>query len=216
VSVLHSLTRLGYARIKAAFTPTELAAADHETETLIANWVTGELADADFWTWQPSDRASPVLYRIHNLERRSPAVAALIVSGTLTRLAEAIFAGPCKPTACALTLKMEGCGLAVPWHRDPIETPPNSFYNFSIYLDGSNAANGALQVVPSSHIQPDLNWSSESTPHGAVCVEADPTDILIHDVQLLHGSPACRQNKRRRAIVVEFQRAEKGADRRAE
>lgn len=203
---LTSLAQNGFARVRATFSSEELELADRETRTLINGWMRGDHADADFWTWRPPNQPSSILYRIHNLERRSPAVAQLIRVGKLPRLAETVLGAPCRATACALTLKLEGCGLAVPWHRDPISAPPQTVYNFSIYLDQSDATNGALEAIPSSHLQPNMDWSDENTPPLATRLDAKPGDILIHDVKLLHGSPACRGNRQRRAIVVEYQR----------
>ena len=113
-----------------------------------------------------------------------------------------VFGGPATATQCALTIKMPGAGVRVPWHRDPVDSAPGEVFNFSIYLDDSTTENGCFYYLPGSH----RSGAPESPmmPPEAQPLIAAAGDVLVHDVHVQHGSPESRSTSRRRAIVVEF------------
>lgn len=45
-------------------------------------------------------------------------------------------------------------------------------------------------------------------PPGAIIVEMEPGDVLLHDVMVVHGSPRTHGNALRRTIYYEFRAAE--------
>lgn len=93
----------------------------------------------------------------------------------------------------------------MPWHRDRTDAAPVSAINLSVFLDLSTVDNGCFEAVPGSHLLPgdaDVVRTRDLGPH--VSVPADPGDVLIHDVRLVHGSGGNPSTVLRRSIIVEF------------
>lgn len=78
-------------------------------------------------------------------------------------------------------------------------------YTVRIHLDDTNENNGALKVVPGSHLKgvyrsEDINWSNE-TEH--IC-EVPKGGVMIMKPLLLHSSSRTTNNNKRRVIHIEF------------
>jgi hypothetical protein len=207
VPIRKQLHEVGAARAEDVFPAAMLAACSADLDGLIAAWEAGERCDEDFWACPMDLDGADQLYRIHRLETKSSWPAELTSCDGFTDLLAEVFAGPATATQCALTIKMAGAGVPVPWHRDPVDTAPGEVLNFSIYLDESTADNGCLHYLPGSHR--DGTPASREMPTGAQPLIAAAGDVLVHDVLVQHGSPASRSATRRRAIVVEFTKGER-------
>ena len=198
-----TLRERGYARVPGACDGAALVALDEVTSTMIANWSSGPPADTDFWWYPGSD--GRVLYRIHQFDRKQPdVVASALVAPTVRAILDAAFGEPAELSACALIVKLPRIGSPVPWHRDPIAVPPCSVYNVSVFLDDATPENGCLEVVPQSHVRPELRADGDR-PAGSVHVPAVAGDAIVHDVRLLHGSGPNTGPTWRRSLVTEFQ-----------
>jgi len=179
-----------------------LEACSADLDDLIAAWECGGRADADFWACPVDRHGAEQLYRIHRLETKSSWPAKLTRCDVFADILTEVFGGPATATQCALTIKVPGAGVPVPWHSDPVDSAPGEVFNFSIYLDDSTTDNGCLHYLPGSH--------RDSAPESRVMpAEAEPLvavagDVLVHDVHVQHGSPGSRSTNRRRAIVIEF------------
>jgi hypothetical protein len=176
---------------------------DKVTMALIRSWEANKTQDPDFWWYHDQDKNRDILYRIHKLETKSPAIKELLGDERILELRDFIFGKPTKATAVALIYKDPKGSAAVPWHRDPIEVPPNTVYNFSIYLDESDEKNGGLEIVPGSHLYKEVPPGPH--PENAKVIAAHPGDVTIHDVCVYHGSAGSLDGRMRRSIVVEFQ-----------
>lgn len=116
------------------------------------------------------------------------------------------------PTYESMVFKQEGDGAAVQWHQDAVHGRQYRIFNYDLYLDESRSGGGALWVVPKSQIvkhdicalTDQYGWQMP----GAIEVEMQPGDVLLHDVMVLHGSPQTTGNKLRRTIYYEFRAAE--------
>ncbi|WP_316779504.1 phytanoyl-CoA dioxygenase family protein [Pedobacter antarcticus] len=78
-------------------------------------------------------------------------------------------------------------------------------YTVRIHLDDTNENNGALKVIPGSHLKgiyraDDIDWSNESEH---VC-EVRKGGIMIMKPLLLHSSSRTTNNNKRRVIHIEF------------
>lgn len=112
----------------------------------------------------------------------------------------------------SLVVKMPGGGAAVPWHRDPtgvmlLEGGGDAATDFTcdLYLDSSTIANGAVWAVPGSHRDLSLPGDALAFPlDGAVPLEAEPGDLLVHSTGVLHGSPPNESGSLRRTFYVHF------------
>lgn len=102
-----------------------------------------------------------------------------------------------------------------PWtvkHNQFAVQPPLNILkeNFTVrvHLDDTNSANGALKVVPSSHLKdiyrPEtINWNIETE---TVC-EVPAGGVMLMSPLLLHASSRTINNKKRRVIHIEFAKA---------
>lgn len=202
-----NLNNYGYAVERAVLPKASLVQVDSATALMISRWLAGEVSDADFWSCHFGGVRDQTLYRIHNLEKKHPSIIQLVESPPFKELVRSVVGETALPTAFALVIKMPWSGAAVPWHRDPVNVPPMTIFNFSIYLDNSNLDNGCLEVVPSSHLLPLAIDAATERPEGAVPVPVDQGDVIVHDVRIIHGSAISCSGKCRRSIVIEYRAA---------
>jgi ectoine hydroxylase-related dioxygenase (phytanoyl-CoA dioxygenase family) len=110
-------------------------------------------------------------------------------------------------------LELENFG---PWTRKqnqfavqpPINILENNF-TIRIHLDETNENNGALKVVPKSHLKkiyrPEtIDWDKEPE---TIC-NVSKGSVMIMKPLLLHSSSRTTNNKRRRVIHIEFSNQE--------
>lgn len=161
-----------------------------------------------------------ILRRVEYLQSKDAAFLRLLAHPILLDAAQKVVGEQFVPTYDSLVVKMPQQGVEVPWHRDDTL---NAFWddpasgrrfpavNFDFYLDEANAQTGALFVVPGSNRDqvnraPELakRGEYESVP-GAVRLNMEPGDLMLHDVTLYHGSPETRgSSQMRRVIYYEF------------
>jgi hypothetical protein len=119
---------------------------------------------------------------------------------------------PVVPLNAAMVAKMPGAGAAVPWHRDPpgeiaitAGDDPTPDFVVDIYLDHSTVDNGCLWARPGSHRWPANEADSlDFGVEGAIPLEAEPGDMLLHCTGVLHGSPTNESGARRRTLYLYF------------
>ncbi|MFY7810986.1 MAG: phytanoyl-CoA dioxygenase family protein [Flavobacterium sp.] len=92
--------------------------------------------------------------------------------------------------------------------QPPIEILEN-LYTIRIHLDETNEQNGALKIIPKSHLKkiyrPEtINWNIEKEEIGMV----EKGGIMIMKPLLLHSSSRTINQKRRRVIHLEFSNRE--------
>lgn len=116
----------------------------------------------------------------------------------------------------SLVVKMPGAGAAVPWHRDPtgdklIRDVGDASGDFTcdVYIDRSTVENGCVWAIPGSHTKagmpdPEPDPLDFDTP-GAIPLEAEPGDLLLHSTGVLHGSPKNTSNQIRRTLYLHYQ-----------
>lgn len=195
----------GYLRYSGLFSSGELHSLDESCHKLIGGWDAGARSDGRFWSC-PDSNGDSVLYRIHAIETLLPEAVAVLQSTSLRSVCTSLLGTSWKPSAFALCYKAPKVGMPVPWHRDPIVTPPSCIFNLSIYLDDSGPTNGCLEVLPGSHLDDTPVPSNGERPPGAVPVCAVAGDVIVHDVRVLHGSAMNPSHQRRRALVIEIQK----------
>ncbi|WP_375430814.1 phytanoyl-CoA dioxygenase family protein [uncultured Friedmanniella sp.] len=168
-------------------------------------------AQADFqYASRPSGE---VMYRIDYLHAKGRAESlALLGAPEMLGIAESLCGPSFVPTYESLVFKNEGDGAPIPWHQDAVHPRRHRIVNVDVYLDSSRAGEGALRVVPGSQTQKNdvclVRDEHGWTPPGAVQVELEPGDVLLHDVMVVHGSEPVRDNPLRRTIYYEFRPAE--------
>ncbi|MGH3885179.1 MAG: phytanoyl-CoA dioxygenase family protein [Pseudonocardiaceae bacterium] len=174
-----------------------------ETNALLGRFAAGDRPD-DFWCYEDGSTDRPMLYRVHNLEKQGAAGCAdLFRDAVLHDLASALI-GPVRATVCAMVVKTPGVA-GVPWHRDRIDVAPGTAINLSVFLDRAAVENGCFEAVPGSHLladDADVPRTHDLGPRMAV--PAEPGDVLVHDVRLVHGSGDNPSGELRRSIIIEF------------
>ncbi len=105
-------------------------------------------------------------------------------------------------------------GSYVSWHQDSayFGLDPHEEVTAWVALTASNAANGALQVLPRTHTGPDLKHEETYEPNnmlargqklaieddsGAVTLELQPGEFSLHHERTAHGSKANSTDTRR-------------------
>lgn len=128
----------------------------------------------------------------------------------------------CKPAAT---------GREVPWHQDGEYWPMRPLATCSVWvaIDAASPENGCMRFIPGSHKREGLYRHHESKREGlvlnleldqdqfdernAVDVILEPGQISLHDVRMIHGSPANRSGKRRAALIMRYMPASSHYDR---
>ncbi|WP_375425028.1 phytanoyl-CoA dioxygenase family protein [uncultured Friedmanniella sp.] len=181
-------------------------------------WIAGGLAlpegDPTLEDYKFASRPSgQVMFRVDYLHNKGEAASlALLGAPEVLGIAESLCGPDFVPTYESLVFKNEGDGAPIPWHQDAVHPRRHRIINIDVYLDSSRAGEGALRVVPGSQttrndvclVRDEYGWS----PPGAVQVELEPGDVLVHDVMVVHGSEPVQDNPLRRTIYYEFRPAE--------
>lgn len=99
-------------------------------------------------------------------------------------------------------IKMLGDNLPVLWHQDMLHKRTGRCFTMGIYLDDAGVDDGALRIVPKSHISGKAICDAKEDPSIEVPMKAG--DILIHDMMLAHCSGLMTNNPIRRVLYFEF------------
>lgn len=90
-------------------------------------------------------------------------------------------------------------------HRDLSAQRPGDIVNAIAYFDDFGPENGATRIVPASHRpeqeEPSLDFNDESR---SVQLSGSAGDILVFDVDLVHGGSLNSTGARRRSILISY------------
>lgn len=98
--------------------------------------------------------------------------------------------------------KILGDELPVLWHKDMAHERKGHCFTMGIYLDDADEGDGALRVVPGSHLSDKGICELSKEPSVEMPMKAG--DILIHDMMLAHSSAPLQRNSIRRVLYFEF------------
>ena len=201
---------------------------------VLRQWITGELLESlqrAGEQWIEDEKTVPVgdprrsdyafakraigevFYRIDYLhDKGASASLELLGSPKVLGVAESLCGKNFVPTYESMVFKNAGDGEAIRWHQDAVHPRKTRIFNYDLYLDRSSADGGALVVIPATQTTKldacELERMHGWTPPGAIVVEMEPGDVLLHDVMVVHGSPRVLGKARRRTIYYEFRAAE--------
>lgn len=99
-------------------------------------------------------------------------------------------------------IKSLGDTTPVLWHQDMLHERKGQCCTMGIYLDDADENDGALRIVPGSHLNDETICQMRQRPFIEVPMKAG--DILIHDMMLAHSSEPLQRNALRRVIYFEF------------
>ena len=142
--------------------------------------------------------------------------------------------GDYRPVRAIVFDKSSDHNWIVPWHRDisiavrerhetpgfgpwsikdgvhHVQPPPSVLARMvtaRLHLDAAPASNGALHVIPGSHLDIEHDWP-ESDPgrqdRDPITLEAEPGDVVLMKPLTLHASSKSIQPNHRRVIHIEF------------
>lgn len=183
--------------------------------TWIAEGWSSDESDAEHTDYVFAERdAGRVMFRVNYVHSKGEqASLELLGAPQVLAVAESLCGPNFVPTYESMVFKQEGDGEAIPWHQDAVQPRQNGrIFNFDLYLDASLAGAGALRVIPKTQTEKQdicLLTEAYGWDHpGAVDVEMEPGDVLLHDVMLVHGSARVAGKALRRTIYYEFRPAE--------
>lgn len=210
----------GYVILRGVIAGEELRRLRDETDELVKYGSAQVRADPDFSYGRGHVTGEQVLRRIEYVLDKSDACKVLLGHPFILRSVEKLCGKDFIPTWDSMVIKVPGQGIVVPWHRDAGtqfvgDTP---IFNVDFYLDEADEKT-CVWLIPGSH-----KWSVERTQEeidrrnsdfsveGAVPALMQPGDVLLHDILVLHGSPANSSNYLRRVIYYEFRTARVESD----
>lgn len=164
--------------------------------------------------WLFADRPSgPSMWRVDYIHSKGePASLELLGSRAVLGIAESLAGPDFVPTYESMVLKAAGDGAPVPWHQDAVHHRRHRLFNIDVYLDASRSGAGALHVTPGSQKERTDACALAETHGwalpGAVEVELEAGDVLVHDDMVVHGSPPASGNALRRTVYLEFRPAQ--------
>lgn len=157
-------------------------------------------------------RVHPVLHDLIRHERVTQPLAQLLGVDALRFWHDQVFAKPPRHPG------------VVPWHQDYsywTRTTPARHITMNVVLDDTDLDNGCLHFVSGSHrwgLLPSIPFDAplesirEHLPEGArfepVAAPARAGQATIHASHTLHGSPANRSDRPRRAAVLNYMAAD--------
>ncbi|WP_259755761.1 phytanoyl-CoA dioxygenase family protein [Pseudomonas sp. GCEP-101] len=90
-------------------------------------------------------------------------------------------------------------------HRDLSARRPGDMVNALVFLDDFAAHNGATRIIPGSHRpQPDAPPEDFNDESRAVHLQGRAGDILVFDVDLVHGGSLNASGARRRSMLISY------------
>jgi ectoine hydroxylase-related dioxygenase (phytanoyl-CoA dioxygenase family) len=202
----------GYLILRQVIAPAELAQLRAAADTLLAGGA-GVNANPDFVYGTGHSSGQPVLRRIEYVIDKTEPNKVLLGHPFILRSVEKLMGPDLIPTWDSMVIKMAGEGIIVPWHRDAglEEAGDQPIFNVDFYLDAAEL-DTCLWVYPGSHLWPQdqvdrIIQAPGFSTEGAIPVPMQPGDVILHNIHVLHGSPASSGGKLRRVVYYEFRTA---------
>lgn len=200
-------------------------------ERAITNLIT---ALSDLKPPKIASRKNEILYGVRDLLNLSPSIRAFSQSKTVREIVESFLGDKAKVVRAIYFDKNAEANWKVPWHQDLTIAvrekqevkgfsawtmkariqhvqPPTKILEKMItlrfHLDDTDETNGALKVIPKSHLKGRLNAVQIKTEREKSEVQicrAGKGDCLIMRPLLLHSSSAATNPRNRRVIHLEF------------
>jgi hypothetical protein len=201
--------RQGYVHLRSVLQGVERERLARECDALLR----GPRSPSDpRWVFRQSEDGY-VLERLRQVEEMAPAFRTLTAHPSVLRVAQTLFDGPFLVYGVSLVVKVPLIGLEIPPHRDPTwttRTGPDPVATLGIYLDDSSDATG-VYFLPGTHrlhdgralpVSPGITQAAE-----VVRPSVRAGDAILHNLGVIHGSPAHRSQKLRRTIYCSLMSA---------
>ena len=219
--------RHGYLVVADVFTSDEVADLRLATEDLVAKSAS-VVAHTELYDLEDSHtKEKPRVRRLKAPYKHHAAFAQAVRNANVVAILEKLWgAAQCAGVRfdqAKLNLKDAGFGAPVEWHQDWAFYPHTNddLAAVGIMLDDFSVENGAMQVIPGSHLGPIFDHHAEGFFCGAidlanadidfaaaVPLEGKAGSISVHHVRLIHGSPLNRSSKPRRYLLQQYRAAD--------
>ncbi|SFS52304.1 phytanoyl-CoA dioxygenase family protein [Paenibacillus sp. BC26] len=206
----------GFLVIRNVIVGEELELVQSEMQALYEKGAAGVDDNPDFMYGVGVKSGQSVFKRVEYVIDKSDPMKALLGHPFILRSVEKLQGRNFIATWDSMVLKAPNEGIIVPWHRDAAVpegcTDTRPIFNVDFYLDEADLQT-CLWVIPGSN-----KWSKEDadkrckqpgfTTEDAIPVPMQPGDVIFHNIEVLHGSPAGDGNPLRRTVYYEFRPGE--------
>jgi len=156
------------------------------------------------------------MLQIINMYRRNPTYHQLIYDERILDLVEDIIGPNIQLFHDQALWKPAGDGGAVFWHQDNAywKCRPATLVSCWLTLDDVVRENGAMQVIPGSHLKPVQHGSAGETTalqeikdvdeSKAKVIELEAGGVMLHHCQTLHYTQPNETDRQRRAFAIHF------------
>lgn len=191
----------GYIKLEQHIPNVLLSKLQHQADIIerqAAQWLHNKARKEDFFI--TTNLFTTHLNRLLHFHRYADkSILGLLGSPHILAPAQSLCSLDCVPTVDMMLFKQPMSDSAIPWHQDLIY--PSTRYRvatFGIYLEDANAGDGALQIVPNSHLkEQDICHYIKHPPQNSVEITAKTGDVIIHNPMCVHKSDKATKDKRR-------------------
>ena len=200
----------GYVVLRGAIPDPMLARLRAAADAWVSAGVTAAAAGRRLDDYALADgEGGPAVIRINFLHDKGAGESlALLGSPQVMGAAESLCGADAVTVYESLFVKGREAGSAVRWHQDATHSRSARVITLGVYLDDSRVGSGALRVIPGTQTATQdicaVTAGNRAYPDGAIDVEADAGDIVIHDAMLVHCSPPSADCGARRTVYFEF------------
>lgn len=165
--------------------------------------------------WEPTT-ATPTVRNLRPVTHLDPRLAALWADPRLTRpAAELLAVTEVGPLTSKISFKRARVGSEFTWHQDYtflhqfLGAAAAQAVTAMVFLDGATASNGALRVLPGSHLTGPRPDRPQPHPHDPAPVPLDTPagSVVLFPTLLVHQSEPNRSDRDRRALLLMYQPA---------
>ena len=219
-SLLQQYQRDGYVVVPNLLSAGELQTLRAITDEVSASAIGKTEDDSVFDFEDGSTPEAPQIQRIKKPHRVHPYFFDLARHPGILGFIQAVCGQGVRLSHSKMNMKAARVGSPLEWHQDWAFAPHTNMSTCvaSVLLDDVSLENGAMQVLPGSHLGPLLEHHNERNNFvGAVDVVRDGLDlsqaqaltgpagtVSFHHPMTLHGSGANRSGKPRRILFLEY------------
>ena len=165
---------------------------------------------------QATTAAEEEMLQIVQMCERSIIYRRLLYDGRLLDLAEDLIGSNLQLFHDQALYKPPRHGGPIHWHQDNgyWQCAPANLVSCWLTLDDVDVRNGAMHLIPGSHLQPERHERQEGTPlfdlgdrvdaERAEVVELPAGGVMFHHCQTLHHSPPNNTDRERRAFAIHY------------
>lgn len=206
----------GFLVIRNVIVGEELRLVQDEMQKLFDRGAAGVVNDPDYMYGVGVKSGQQILKRIEYVIDKSDPMKALLGHPFILRSVEKLQGRNFIPTWDSMVLKAPNEGVIVPWHRDAAVPEgcedKRPIFNVDFYLDEADLQT-CLWVIPASNQWTKAESDARCAQPGfstedAIPVPMQPGDVILHNIEVLHGSPAGDGNPLRRTVYYEFRPGE--------